>query len=139
VEWELGDKDIEATNHVQVFIPQLDRNGEPIPLGQEYWVGTCLELLGKLFGGATAFPPGRGVWRDYDNGRLVFEETAIVFSYVPTSSFTDQAADELRAFLHELGRIGQQGEVGILIDGTYVGIRTFGDEKEGEDAKEPRD
>ena len=49
-----------------LFIPSKDRGDQPIDQG--YWVDEALNVLGMLFGGATAFPQGRGVWRDDARG-----------------------------------------------------------------------
>ena len=50
------------------FIPDRDREGNAID--QDTWVTSALELFGRLFRGATAFPKGRGVWRDDDRGGM---------------------------------------------------------------------
>src|SRR5712692_4316927 len=47
---------------IVLFIPGVDRDSRPID--QSRWVRNCLKLLGKFFGGATAFPRAQGVWRD---------------------------------------------------------------------------
>ena len=57
-----------------LFIPSKDRSDEPID--QDYWVQEALAVLGQLFGGATAFPQGRGVWRD-DRKADVFYLTSL--------------------------------------------------------------
>ena len=44
-----------------LFIPSKDRTDRAIDQG--YWVDQALSSLGTLFGGATAFPQGKGVWR----------------------------------------------------------------------------
>ena len=45
-----------------LFIPSVDRLSQSID--QATWERKALEVLGKCFGGATAFPKGKGVWRD---------------------------------------------------------------------------
>ena len=45
-----------------LFIPSKDRSDQPI--NQDHWVAEALRVLGSLFGGATAYPQGKGVWRD---------------------------------------------------------------------------
>jgi len=113
-----------GTLQVTVFIPSMDRDEQPIP--QASWTAECLAVLGRLFRGATAFPPGRGVWRDDERGgRLVPDDTVLVTSYVDPASLTDDALAELRAFLHKLGREGRQGEVGVIIGGNYYGIQEY--------------
>lgn len=89
-------------------------------------------MLGMQFGGATAFPPAQGVWRDDSVGELVWDETVVVFSYVPDDEIDEQAAAEVRRFLLRLGRETNQGEVGLLIDGDYIGIRTYEEGEAGE-------
>jgi hypothetical protein len=113
-----------GTVQVTVFLPSVDRDERPIP--QARWVDDCLAVLGRLFRGATAFPPGRGVWRDDDQGgRLVYDDTVLVTSYVDPTALTDDAVAGLRSFLHRLGREGRQGEVGVVIGGSYYGIQEY--------------
>ena len=113
-----------GTLQITVFIPSVDREHRPI--GQEIWADECLKVLGRLFRGATAFPPGRGVWRDDDqDGQLVFDDTVLVTSYVDPDALTDEALSRLREFLHLLGREANQGEVGAVIGGRYYGITEF--------------
>jgi hypothetical protein len=120
----LGSGPPAGTLQVTVFLPSVDRDERPI--SQERWTRDCLAVLGRLFRGATAFPPGRGVWRDDERGgRLVYDDTVLVTSYVDPASLTPGALAELRAFLHRLGREGRQGEVGVVIGGSYYGIQDF--------------
>ena len=113
-----------GTIQVTVFIPSVDREQQPI--AQEAWAEECLTVLGRIFRGATAFPPGRGVWRDdAQGGRLVFDDTVLITSYVDPDALSDEALAEVRHFLHRLGRQGNQGEVGVVIGGSYYGITEF--------------
>jgi hypothetical protein len=66
-----------ASTTLVLFVPSVDRDGESID--QEHWVAEALAVLGRLFGGATAFPQGRGVWRDDERGgQLIFDAPVIV-------------------------------------------------------------
>ena len=88
-------------------------------------------MFGRLFRGATAFPPGRGVWRDdARGGELVFDDTVLVTSYVDPAVLQGSSLRELRRFLHQLGREARQGEIGIVVGGHYYGITEFDDAKE---------
>ena len=51
-----------ATALLVLFIPSKDRRNKAI--NQRFWVEEALNVLGTLFGGATAFPKGRGIWCD---------------------------------------------------------------------------
>jgi hypothetical protein len=103
-----------------LFIPSKDRWNQPID--QEYWVGEALQMLGKLFGGATAFPQGQGVWReDAQAGKLLFDEPVVIQCYTG-AAVLEQQAPALRDFLHRLGREARQGAVGLIINRDYLEI-----------------
>jgi hypothetical protein len=117
---QLGANKSESTLLV-LFIPSRDRQEHAID--QDKWVSAALETLGTLFGGATAFPQGRGVWRDDQlGGRLVYDEPAIIQCYTSESAL-QQSAVALRAFLIEMGTETKQGAVGLVIDRDYLEIR----------------
>jgi hypothetical protein len=105
---------------IVLFVPSRDRNEEPID--HEIWVTAALKILGTHFGGATAFPQGRGIWRnDARGGLLVFDEPTLVQCYT-TETLVDQHLESLRDFLMQMGRETNQGAVGIVIDREYYEI-----------------
>lgn len=109
---------------IVIFIPSKDRDGNPI--NQDYWVDEVLTTLGRLFRGATAYPRGRGVWRDDERGgTLLLEEPVVVFSYAVPDSITTAALSDLYRTLSRMGREGRQSEIGVVIDGKYYGITEF--------------
>lgn len=113
-----------GTSLVVVFVPNRDRDGNEIT--QDYWVDEVLTTLGLLFRGATAYPKGKGVWRDDERGgALVREEPVIVFSYAPEEAMTEQTLTTLAATLRRMGREANQGEIGVVIDGKYFGISKY--------------
>jgi hypothetical protein len=113
-----------GTSLIVIFVPSRDRDGKPI--SQDHWVDEVLTALGKLFRGATAYPRGKGVWRDDERGgTLVREEPVIVFSYAAEEALTVSALLELYRTLSRMGRDANQGEVGIVIDGKYYGITSY--------------
>lgn len=110
-----------ASTVLVLFVPSVDRYDEEID--QEYWVTEALAVLGRLFGGATAFPQGRGVWRDDErDGQLIFDAPVIVQCYTTERSL-EESAEALRDLLIRLGREGRQGAVGFVIDRDYLEIR----------------
>ena len=117
-----------GASQVVLFIP--DRNREDTPIDQQYWVDEALNAMGEIFRGATAFPPGRGVWRDDEaGGTLLKEQTVMVVSYVDRKLLTGPSLRSLREFLHRFGREARQGEVGIVIDSKYYGISRYDNPK----------
>jgi hypothetical protein len=111
----------EGSSQIVLFIPSRDRGDQEVD--QEYWVHEGLRVVGQAFRGGTAFPPGRGVWRDDERGGdLLFETTVMILSFVNPADLTNAAVHSLKAFLFRLGREGKQGEVGVVIDGAYYGF-----------------
>ena len=51
-----------------LFVPSVERDGTT-PVDQQRWVEAALEMFGRVFGGATAYPKAKGVWRDDERGR----------------------------------------------------------------------
>jgi hypothetical protein len=105
------------------FVPSVDRESKQI--SQARWTRKSLEFLGKLFGGATAFPRARGVWRDDERGgRLVWDEPVIVHCYASERDLERRAAQlAVGEFCREMGRSTNQGEVGLVIDNVYHAVR----------------
>jgi hypothetical protein len=109
-----------ASTLLVLFIPSKDRSDGLID--QRYWVDEALAVRGRCFGGATAFPQGRGVWRDdAQGGRLLFDEPVVIQCYTGEKVLEDHAA-ELRAFFQRLGTEARQGAVGFVIDRDYLEI-----------------
>jgi len=109
-----------ASTLLVLFIPSHDRFNQPIEQG--HWVDEALAVLGQCFGGATAFPQGRGVWRDdAQGGKLLFDEPVIIQCYTGEDVLERHVA-ELRDFLVRLGTEARQGAVGLVIDRDYLEI-----------------
>jgi hypothetical protein len=109
-----------ASTLLVLFIPSRDRMDQPID--QDFWVEETLKALGAMFGGATAFPQGRGVWRDdAQGGRLLFDAPVVIQCYTSEQAIESQAVD-LRLFLHRMGREARQGAIGLVIDRDYLEI-----------------
>jgi hypothetical protein len=61
-----------------LFVPSVQRDGIT-PVDQGYWVGEALETLGTVFGGATAYPRAKGIWRDDERGgHLVHDDPVVI-------------------------------------------------------------
>jgi hypothetical protein len=110
-----------ASTLLVLFIPSVDRDGKSIP--QDKWVNESLRVLGEMFGGATAFPKGRGVWRDDARvGSLVYDKPVVVQCYT-SQRLIARAAAPLREFLVRMGTETRQGAVGLVIDRDYLEIQ----------------
>lgn len=110
-----------ASTLLVLFIPSVDRDEASID--QTSWVERALIVLGELFGGATAFPQARGIWRDdAQGGRLVSDEPVVIHCYTDEQTL-ETHAPTLREFLVEMGQETNQGAVGLVIDRDYLEIQ----------------
>ena len=87
-------------------------------------------MFGRVFGGATAYPKAKGIWRDDErNGALVKDEPVVVHCYTTPADIEDSSnLAELGSFCRTMGRNASQGEVGLVIGDEYFAIRKFTEE-----------
>jgi len=111
---------------VVLFVPSVERDGTT-PVDQQQWVNEALEMFGRVFGGATAYPKAQGVWRDSQRaGALVRDEPVVVHCYTTPEDIQDDAKlAELGAFCRKMGREACQGEIGLVIGDEYFAIQDF--------------
>lgn len=108
---------------VTLLIPSKDRDGRSID--QEHWSDEALAEMARMFRGATAFPPGKGVWRDDAKGGVLLREvTVMIVAYTSRVELRNSLA-ALRTLLHRFGRLANQGEVGLVVSGKYYGISKY--------------
>jgi hypothetical protein len=114
---------------VVLFVPSVQRDGAT-KIDQESWVEAALETLGHLYGGATAFPRSRGVWRDDEmGGVLVKDESVVIHCYTTPDDVADpERLARLGSFCRRMGREAHQGEVGLVIGDEYLAFRDFSKE-----------
>ena len=114
---------------VVLFVPSVERDGVTA-INQEYWVDAALEIFGQLFGGATAFPRAKGVWRDDEMaGALVKDQPVVIHCYTTPAEITDaDCLSQLGSFCRRMGREAHQGEVGLVIGDEYLAFRDFSKE-----------
>jgi hypothetical protein len=114
---------------VVLFVPSVERDGSTA-INQDYWVSQALETLGQLYGGATAFPRARGVWRDDERGGvLVKDEPVVIHCYTTPADIADpDRLNRLGSFCRKMGREAHQGEIGLVIGDEYLAFRDFSKE-----------
>lgn len=114
---------------VVLFVPSVERDGTTA-INQDHWVGAALDTFGHLFGGATAFPRAKGVWRDDErSGVLVKDEPVVIHCYTTPADLADSARlGQLGNFCRRMGREARQGEIGLVIGDEYLAFRDFSEE-----------
>lgn len=128
----MGTSDLQVSRKtvlVVLFIPNVERDGIT-SVDQDYWVTEALRIFGRLYGGATAFPRARGVWRDDEmGGELVEDEPIIIHCYTTPDDLNDpERLAQLGNFCRRMGREARQGEVGLVIGDEYLAFRSFSEE-----------
>ncbi len=63
---------------IVMFIRCVARDGVAA-IDHDSCVGEALELFGRVFGGATAYPKASGVWRDDERGGELVKDEPVVF------------------------------------------------------------
>src|SRR5438309_5965642 len=100
---------------VVLFVPSVERDGTSV-IDQARWVDAALEMFGRVFGGATAYPKAKGVWRDDERGDvLIKDEPVVIHCYTtPADIQDDRSLADLGAFCRKMGREARQGEIGLV-------------------------
>lgn len=111
---------------VVLFVPSVERDGGT-PIAQDRWVDAALDMFGRVFGGATAYPKAKGIWRDDErDGVLVRDAPVVVHCYTTPADIEEPGnLGELGSFCRTMGREARQGEVGLVIGDEYFAIREF--------------
>jgi len=111
---------------VVLFIPSVERDGKTA-VDQEHWTGAALEMLGRVFGGATAYPKARGIWRDDEReGALIQDEPIVMHCYTtPADIQNEHNLAQLGRFCRRMGREAHQGEIGLVVGDEYFAIRDY--------------
>jgi hypothetical protein len=114
---------------VVLFVPSVERDGST-SIDQQHWVDAALEMFGRVFGGATAYPKAKGVWRDDERGGvLVTDEPVVVHCYTTPADIQDAGnLAELGRFCRTMGREAHQGEIGLVVGDEYFAIHEFEEE-----------
>jgi hypothetical protein len=114
---------------VVLFVPSVERDGRTA-VDQDQWVDAALDMFGRVFGGATAYPKAKGIWRDDERGgALVKDEPVVIHCYTtPADIQNPRKLAELASFCRMMGRNARQGEIGLVIGDEYLAIRDFAEE-----------
>jgi len=111
---------------VVLFVPSVGRDGRTA-INQNHWVDVALEMFGRVFGGATAYPRAKGIWRDDERGgALVKDQPVVVHCYTTAVDVQNsRKLAELGDFCRTMRRKARQGEVGLIIGDEYFAVRDF--------------
>ena len=106
-----------SDDSVILFIPSHARDKTRIN-DQSAWASKALDLMGKLYGGATGFPNLRGIWRDdEDGGKLLDDEPVMIQSLAKRDDVENPIKlEELAQFLKLMGKKTRQGAIAVVFN-----------------------
>jgi hypothetical protein len=109
-------------------VPSVERD-RTTAVNQTHWVDAALDMFGRVFGGATAYPKAKGIWRDDEGGgTLVKDEPVVIHCYTTVDIQNPRKLAERASFCRMMGRDARQGEIGLVIGDEYLAIRDFAEE-----------
>lgn len=118
---ELGANADSSVQQLTLYIPDCDKKGKPIE-NRDHWVERAKGLLCKIGGGYTVASVAEGGWLS-PSGKIIVDRPTLIYSYVKEQFV--QHLQELREFLHDLGRETKQGEVAFAFDDVFYRITKF--------------
>ena len=115
-----------ADDCVILFIPSHARDKSKLK-DQAEWASQALDLMGKLYGGATGFTGLCGIWRDDENdGQLLTDKPIMIQSLARREDVEDQAKiGELANFLKRMGKKTKQGAVAVVFNNAIHFISNY--------------
>jgi hypothetical protein len=109
---------------VILIVPSHDKNQKQLN-DQEMWAEAGMQLLGDVYGGATAFRTFKGVYRTESNV-LLWDEPILLESYVKRDDLeNEEKLKELLGFLKRMGATTNQAAVGLVINDVFHEITDY--------------
>lgn len=108
-------------DRLQLFVPEGDRESTSVPVDlQDRWAVRLLDRCADLFGGATCYGRGVGVWRD-DRGTKHWDRVTVIEVWLdPLEPKLSARLDTLGRVLERMRRDLRQVVVGMMHNGEWV-------------------
>lgn len=104
-----------SVQKLSIYIPNKDKDDDVLP-NVDVWVDAAITLLTDINGGSTRMPVAKGTWRATD-GRVIKEDTTVIYSYIDEPDEFESRLNEITAFLHRFGRTTKQDSVMVEFSG----------------------
>ncbi|MBI4613422.1 MAG: hypothetical protein HY720_07395 [Planctomycetes bacterium] len=104
-------------DRLQIFVPEGERASKATPVElHDRWLVELLRLCGKLFGGATAYGRGVGVWRD--ESAILWDRVTVVEAWIdPAQGDPTPRMRRVQRRLNAMRRALGQRVVGYVYNG----------------------
>ncbi len=106
-----------------LYLADRDRHGNPV---RDFagWADEGARVLATVAGGVTRLPVSRGYWLSHANGKLIYEATEILFSFVEPAALR-QRFRVFSDFVCRYGIEANQEAVAIEYDGSLHFVTDF--------------
>ena len=113
---------MEEHSQLLIFVPEGRRESTDVPVDlQDRWVMRLLGLCCELFGGATSYGRGVGVWKDVQGGRTHWDRVTVIESRFGSALRQKKGwMKRLTRVLEKMRKELRQKEVACIIDGKWV-------------------
>lgn len=109
------------------FIPSKAQGKEQLPKNQthEKWAKLVSTEVTKLFSGATQMPKSKGYFFSQKK-KVVEEDVTLIHCYADPDDLKDPRKLAALAYLmHRMGKVLDQEEIGLVIDGVFHKISEY--------------
>lgn len=115
-----------ADDCVIIFIPSHARDKSQLK-DQDTWASQALDLMGRLYGGATGFTRLCGIWRDDENGGQLLTDAPIMIQSLARREDVENPAKirDLASFLKRMGKATKQGAVAVVFNNAIHFISNY--------------
>lgn len=114
-------------SQLYIFVPEGQRASTETPVDvQDRWVMKLLRLCSELFGGATAYGRGVGVWRPDTgkNAKTHWDRVTVIQAWIkPELPEKEERLTRLGRKLTEMRRDLRQEEVGCILNGEWISFK----------------
>jgi hypothetical protein len=124
VEWDfqarLRASQAASVQKLSLYLPNKDKDDQTVA-HLEDWIDAAINLLTDINGGSTRMPVAKGTWAMRD-GRVLKEDTTVVYSYIEEPDEFDARFEEITTFVHKFGRSTRQDSVMVEFSGGDEGF-----------------
>jgi hypothetical protein len=105
---------------LQIFVPEGKRKQSDIPKQlHDKWAIRLLAICAELFGGATGYTRGIGVWRS-PSGNKVWDDVTVIESWInPDTNYLKRKMNKVASMVRRMGADLGEKEVAFVVDGFW--------------------
>lgn len=92
-----------------IYIADRDGANNPIEVG--HWLDRAVRVMTRINGGCTRMPVAKGAWTNTETGKVVLDDTVVIYSYLLEPEKFEQEFHYIAELLHDYGYETNQDSV----------------------------